>query len=94
MVKKVSFSPEANGRLAEIVSYLVNEWSQASAMKFLNILDHKIENIKLFPKSYPALNVNQKVRCCKVVKQISIYYRIHESEIEVVTLFDNRQKRE
>jgi len=94
MVKKVIFSPEANERLAEIVSYLVNEWSTASAEKFLNILDHKIENIKLFPQSNPKLNINPGVRCCKVVKQISIYYRIHDDEIEIVTLFDNRQKKD
>jgi len=94
MVKKVSFSPEANERLAEIVEYLVNEWSIVSAEKFLHKLDHKLDNIKLFPHSYPKLSISSNVRCCVVAKQISIYYRVLEKEIEIVTLYDNRHNRD
>ena len=94
MVKKVSFSTEANERLAGIVEYLINEWSVASAEKFLRNLDHKLDNIKLFPHSYPKLSISSNVRCCVVSKQISIYYRVLEKEIEIVTLFDNRHDRD
>lgn len=90
MVKKITFSTEANERLKEIILYLVNEWSVNSASKFINILDNKLSHIKQFPLMYPALIDNEDIHFCVINKQIKLYYKINESEIEVITLFDTR----
>ena len=90
MVKKITFSPEANERLKEIILYLVNEWSINYAAKFIDILDDKISNIKQFPMIYPTLEDNHDIHFCVINKQITLYYKINESEIEVITLFDTR----
>ncbi len=89
MVKKITFSPEANERLKEIILYLVNEWSVNSAAKFIDILNDKLSHIKQFPLMYPALD-NIDIHFCVINKQITLYYRINESEIDVITLFDTR----
>lgn len=91
MAKKIIFSPEANSRLKEIITYLVNEWSVNSADKFINILENKLFNIKSFPLISPKLSDNPEVHYCVINKQITLYYRVFESDIEVITLFDNRQ---
>ncbi len=90
MVKKIVFSPEANERLKEIILYLVNEWSDKSAEKFINILENKLSHIENFPLLYPAFNDYPNIHFCVINKQITLYYRITDSNIEVITLFDSR----
>ena len=90
MVKKITFSTEANERLKEIILYLVNEWSVKSAEKFVYILEDKLSHIKQFPLMYPALIDNDDIHFCVINKQITLYYKINEYEIEVITLFDTR----
>lgn len=89
MAKKIVFSPEANENLSDIVSYLVSEWSVNVGEKFLTILENKINTIKIFPLSHPSVKNN--IRACLINRQITLYYRVNEIEIEVITLFDNRQ---
>jgi plasmid stabilization system protein ParE len=91
MVKKVIFSLEANVRLKNIVYYLIDKWSAKHANKFLILLDNKIKNIQLFPQSYPKIRHKDKIHKCVITKQISLYYRIKQDYIEVITLFDSRQ---
>lgn len=90
MVKKIIFSPEANERLKEIILYLVNEWSVKSAEKFIELLDDKLSHLQHFPLIYPVLEDNPNVHFCVISKQITLYYRISEYSIEVITLFDTR----
>ncbi len=90
MVKKVVFSPEANERLKEIILYLVNEWSVNSAEKFINILDDKLTHIVQFPLLYPVFKDISDIHFCVINKQITLYCRISESTIEIITLFDSR----
>lgn len=90
MAKKIIFSPEANERLNEIISYLVNEWSVSSAKKFIEILDSKITDLKRFPLIYPAFSDRPNIHFCVINKQITLYYRITDSAIEIITLFDSR----
>lgn len=91
MVKKVIFSPVANERLKEIINYLVKEWSVSSAEKFLNILEVKLSLISKFPLLYPAFKDEQDIHYCVINEQITLYYRITESNIEIITLFDSRR---
>lgn len=90
MVKKVVFSPEANERLKETINYLVKEWSVNSAEKFINILEVKLSLISKFPLLYPAFKDEKDIHYCVINEQITLYYRITESNIEIITLFDSR----
>lgn len=90
MVKEIVFSPEANERLKDIILYLVNEWSVKSAEKFIKILDGKLTHIKQFPLLYPVFNDETAIHFCVINNQITLYYRITESNIEIITLFDSR----
>ncbi len=91
MVKKVVFPPEANERLRDIVYYLIDWRSAKSAKKFLEALDNKIKNIRLFPHSFPQIQGKDDIRRCVISTQISLYYRVQQNSIEVITFFDSRQ---
>ena len=90
MVKKVVFSAEANENLKNTIEYLVENWSIKYAQKFIMTLDKKIKSIKLFPYSYPQIP-QKEIHKCVVTKQISLYYRIKQDCLEIVTVFDSRQ---
>jgi len=91
MVKKITFSPEATQNIQQIILYLKKEWSQNVADKFVNMLREKIYNIKQFPNSYYLIDEQRKIRRCVLTKQITLYYKIEEKEIKILTLFDTRQ---
>jgi len=91
MEKKIKISKEAKKNTQRIISYLTNEWSEAVADKFIQRLENKLNYISLFPNSYPSFDKFNNVRKCVLSKQISLYYKIKNEEIEVLTLFDTRQ---
>lgn len=89
---KVYFSKRATNKLHKLLDYLESDWSEKVRDDFIQKLDNAIGNIKQFPESFPESKRKQGYRKCILTKQISIYYRIKNKEIEVSTLFDNRQK--
>jgi len=70
---------------------LSEEWSVKTAQNFTNLLDNKIKNILLFPRSFSSIEDKPYIRKCVITPQITLYYRINHNEIEVITLFDSRQ---
>jgi hypothetical protein len=55
-------------------------------------LDKALLQIAKMPESCPLSHKKKGVYKCLVSKQTSLFYRITAKEIEVITLFDNRQK--
>lgn len=91
MEKKIKFSLEAKKNTNQIISYLTQEWSESVADKFILNLENKLSYINLFPKSYPPYDKYPNIRKCVLTKQINLYYKINNKDIEVLTLFDTRQ---
>ena len=59
---KINFSKEAKKRTKEILAYLSEEWSVKSAQNFTNVLDNKIKNILLFPRSFSSIEDKPYIR--------------------------------
>lgn len=59
--------------------------------EFITKLDKSIEQIATHPKSCPESQLFKGLYKCVVTRQTSLYYRTGKEEIEVITLFDNRQ---
>ena len=90
MEKKIKIPREAKENTVVTYRYLFRHWSESIADKFIRTLNQKILNIQLFPELYPVIDSATFVRKCVVSKQVSIYYKINESNIEIITLFDSR----
>lgn len=88
---KVYFSPLAQLKLELILQFLVEEWSTQSKTKFLKKFQEKVDQISTHPLSCIESEQLSGIRKAVVEKHTSIYYRIHKDEIEVITIFDNRQ---
>ena len=91
---KVYLSPLAEYKLIKLTEYLEEEWGIASKNKFLEKLKLKFNQISLQPESNPKTENFDFVYWSVVTEQCSLYYRIQQNEIEIITITDNRQNPE
>ena len=88
---KVSISAQAEKNLDAIVLYLETEWPIRVRKKFLHILGEKIDLLSRSPFLYEASSKKKSVRRCVVTKQVALFYRVLENEIEIISIQDTRQ---
>ncbi len=90
-IYKLIWSSEALNNLKAIVNYLEIRWTKREIIKFSQLLENKItiiiDNPFLFPESIKSKGIRKAV----LTKQTTIYYRIIDNEIHLITLYDNRQ---
>ena len=91
---KVFLSELAESKLLKLSQYLLEEWNLKTRDKFLSKLNDKIKQISIQPQSCPKSSQFKNLYKCVVTKQTTIYYRIaiEKKEIEIITIFDTRQK--
>jgi len=87
---KAYLSPIAEYKLIKVLEYIEEEFGANSRSKFLDVFTENIRKIEMNPLSCPETEFDGIFKNV-VTKQTSFYYRIHNLEIEVVTLTDNRQ---
>jgi len=88
---KIIWSDEALINLKGIIDYLETRWTKNEIYKFSQLLDHQLNLIKNNPFLYPEYPKLKGLRKSVLSKQISIYYRVIQKEVHIITLFDNRQ---
>jgi plasmid stabilization system protein ParE len=88
---KVYLSALAELKLELLIEYLASEWGKSSKVKFLNKLETTIDRISKFPDSNPKSNELGGIYKCVVSKQTSLVYRVKNDDVEIITIFDNRQ---
>ncbi|MBD3183537.1 type II toxin-antitoxin system RelE/ParE family toxin [Candidatus Poribacteria bacterium] len=91
MAKTVVFSKRSRNRLEKLLAYLENEWSLKVKSEFIEKLDRCVLQISKHPESCPVSEEFPGLYKFVVTKQTTLYYRIEEKEIQVITFFDNRQ---
>ncbi len=87
----VFLSPLAEKKLVILLDYLEEKWSIRVRNNFLEKFKSKTELVSMQPKSCPESQNFSNLYKCTVTKQVSFYYRIYSDEIEIITIFDNRQ---
>lgn len=88
---KVILSPLAKLKLNLLLQYLEEEWDVQSRKKFLSKLKSSVNSISLFPESNPKSEKYNGLYKKVVTNQTSLYYRILDDEIQIITVIDNRQ---
>ncbi len=88
---RVFLSPLAERKLFVLLDYLTEEWGIVAKEKFLSKFKNAINQVSIHPKSCPESHEMNGIFRCVVTPQSSFYYRIKNDEIEIITLFDNRQ---
>lgn len=88
---KLLWSDEALNNLKGIVDYLENRWTKREIKKFALLLEKQLKLIEENPFLFAESNKSNGLRKSVLSRQTTIYYRIIDYEIRIITLFDNRQ---
>ena len=88
---KLVWSDEARYNLIQIITYLEQNWTIKEIKKFTVLLDKQLSRIQNYPFLFPESDKNKNFRKSVLSKQISIYYRVNNFDIQIYALFDNRQ---
>lgn len=88
---KLIWSDEALNNLKGIIDYLENRWTKREINKFAQLLDKQLKLIENNPYLFAESDKLKGLRKSVLSRQTTIYYRIINFEIRIITLFDNRQ---
>ena len=91
---KIIWTDEALENLKSIIDYLANRWTKKEITKFSRLLDHQISLIENDPFLFAETDNSKGIRKSVLSKQTTIYYQISNYEVNVISLFDNRQNPE
>ena len=85
------WSDEALNNLKGILDYLENRWTKREINKFARLLDKQLRLIEDNPYLFAESDKSNGLRKSVLSRQTTIYYRVINYKIQIITLFDNRQ---
>lgn len=88
---KIKWTSHALIELADTIDYLQKNWTDRELKKFSQELEHTLQLISRNPELFPTSKSKIDIRKVVVAKFNSLYYRINQNSIEVLSLFSNRQ---
>ncbi len=88
---KVLWSKRAYNNLANIISYLEENWTEKEITKLSQKLDRCISIIERNPEAFPASHTKPELRRVVITKQNILYYKIDRNIIKLVNIFDTRR---
>ena len=88
---KIIWSDESLKNLDTLITYLEQNWTEKEIGKFLSNLDKRIKLISLNPLIFASTPKSRNIRRSVLSKQTSIFYRITDDSIEILSIFDTRQ---
>ena len=91
MALKIQWTKKAEKSFDKIVEYLEEEWSEASAKKFVRKTNKLLSRIAENPEICPAIEDKEEVRKGVVTMQTSVFYRVKDNLIQLIIFWDNRQ---
>ncbi len=88
---KIKWTEEASLNLENIISYLETNWTSGELTRFFQKLEKQLILLSNFPDAYPISRKKNKIHRCVLTKNHTIYYKVLEDSIVLLSLFDSRQ---
>ncbi|MBK9109537.1 MAG: type II toxin-antitoxin system RelE/ParE family toxin [Saprospiraceae bacterium] len=88
---EIRFAKADTFDLNNILEYLTNEWGEKAAIKFQSKLEHLINLISSNPYLGVLENSRNRINSILLIKNIRVYYRIHDEKLIILSLFDVRR---
>lgn len=89
---KVRYSLRARQEEIELLEYILDRFGQQKAKQVFDKIEDVLNEISKIPEMYPSSRKYNKLRKCVFSKQTSIYYRVNNEYIEVVSFRTNRRE--
>ena len=88
---RVHWTEEAAFSFNDNIAYLIREWNDSVVEDFIDKADEAISSISKHPTLHIVIDKKKRVHRCLVVKQISLFYRIMDDRIELISFWNNYQ---
>jgi plasmid stabilization system protein ParE len=88
---KINWTHKAKIELFETYQYLEENWTYQEIHNLSVKLEETINILKEYPYSFPSTTY-KNIRKAVILKYNSLYYRVRDDEIEILSFFSNRQK--
>ena len=88
---KVYLSPLAEKKLSLLLEHIEYEWAKKERDDFLEKIVNSFNRVANHPESSPKSQTFPDLFKCVVSKQTSFFYRFNSDDLEIITVFDNRQ---
>ena len=92
MALEIYWSKNANKSFDSIITHLENNWGEQVVSLFVKKVFEFLEIISEFPEIGSIEKDNLNIRGFVIVKQITIFYQVRESQIIILNFYDNRQR--
>ena len=86
----IRWSPTARRTYFQTIDYLVEKWTEKEAEAFILRVEKVLGYIQENPYLYPYSRTGNTFKCV-VVKQVSLFYRLRNEQVELLVFWDNRQ---
>jgi len=89
MKYEVTISELAQSKIDAIFEYLEQDWSEKVKENFREKLYQQVNFLRENPLMFP---ISQKmgIRKCIITKHNTLYYKISDNEVQIITIHDNR----
>ena len=90
MPLKIHWTPESKITYNNTLESISEKWPAKELKKFVQKTENVLSNISQNPELFPR-SKRKNTRKCVVTRHTSLFYRIKQDEIELVSFWDNRQ---
>lgn len=90
---KIRWTDHALLELAETFEYVEKFWTEKAIQKLAKELEYTLTLISKSPELFQISDV-KNVRRAVVLKHNSLYYRVKENSVEIISFFANRKNPE
>lgn len=90
MLLKIKWTPRAKKDYLKIIDYLHEKWTIKEVNSFVIKTNYTLALISKNPNLFPQ-SKKKEIHKCVLSKQTSLYYRIRNSELELIAFWDNRR---
>lgn len=87
---RIRYTSQALKDQETIYEFVLQKWGLNSVIKLDKKIEKALELISKSPEICPSTSV-KNVRRCVITEQTTLYFRIINLEIELLTFFDTRQ---
>jgi len=91
MAAQIRWSDNARMDYKNVVDYLLQDWNEDIALRFIELLEYKIERIAKHPYTGLPSQKYPDIRSISITKHNRLYYKISKDWLEIVNIFDTRR---
>ncbi|MHA3787739.1 type II toxin-antitoxin system RelE/ParE family toxin [Flavobacterium hauense] len=86
----VFWTDHALSELKKTIEYLEEHWTESDLRNFASKLENTLQLISVNPDIFPNSDT-KNIKRAIVAKHNTLYYRVNNNSIEIISLFSHRQ---